>query len=103
MGRRAQFVLRAHITGTLPVIVRASMAAFFAATLLILACSPGFDATRPDVVLVIVDTLRADHIGAYGYPRDTTPHIDTYARGAVLFENSWSTAPWTLPSIMSIV
>jgi arylsulfatase A-like enzyme len=61
-----------------------------------------FDARRPDVVLIVVDTLRADHLGAYGYGRDTSPAIDALARRSTLFENAWAAAPWTLPSVMSI-
>ncbi len=57
---------------------------------------------RPDIVLIVVDTLRADHVGAYGHHRVTTPHLDALASRGVLFENAWSTAPWTLPSVMSI-
>jgi arylsulfatase len=56
-----------------------------------------------DIVLVVVDTLRADHLGAYGYERPTSPRIDALASGGTLFENAWSAAPWTLPSILSIL
>lgn len=52
----------------------------------------------PDVILISVDTLRADHLGAYGYQRPTSPNIDSLAQNAVLFENAYSQAPWTLPS-----
>lgn len=54
------------------------------------------DPGRPDVILISVDTLRADHVGAYGYSRDTTPRLD--ARAAVRFDQAWSVSPWTLPS-----
>jgi arylsulfatase A-like enzyme len=62
-----------------------------------------FDPGRPDVVLIVVDTLRADHLGAYGYGRPTSPRIDDLARRGTLFESAWSAAPWTLPSVMTIV
>ncbi len=65
--------------------------------------SPPFDPARPDVVLIVVDTLRADHLGAYGYGRPTSPRIDALARQGTLFESAWAAAPWTLPSIMSIM
>lgn len=69
-----------------------------------LACGgPAFQAARPDIVLIVVDTLRADHLGAYGYTRDTSPVIDALAERGVLFEAAWGAAPWTLPSIMSIM
>jgi arylsulfatase A-like enzyme len=61
------------------------------------------DPARPDIVLVVVDTLRADHLGAYGYKPPTSPRIDTLASRGVLFESAWGAAPWTLPSMMSIV
>ena len=57
---------------------------------------------RSSVVLISIDCLRADHVGAYGYYRDTTPHIDAFAKDAVLFETAVSTAPMTLPSHLSI-
>jgi arylsulfatase A-like enzyme len=63
----------------------------------------GFDPGRPDVVLVVVDTLRADHLGVYGYDRPTSPRIDRLAAGGAVFENAWAAAPWTLPSVMSVV
>jgi len=57
---------------------------------------------RPPIVLISIDCLRADHVGAYGYERDTTPHIDAFADDAVLFETAVSTAPMTLPSHTSM-
>lgn len=50
------------------------------------------------VVVVFIDTLRADHVGAYGYDKDTTPNLDAFAKGGVLIEHARSVAPWTLPS-----
>src|SRR3989442_3761833 len=62
-----------------------------------------FDSARPDIVLVVVDTLRADHLGAYGYSRPTSPAIDAFASRATVFDDAWAAAPWTLPSVMSIM
>lgn len=56
----------------------------------------------PNVLLVSIDTLRADHLGCYGYSRDTSPNLDALAERGVVFENAFSTAPWTLPGHMSI-
>ena len=56
----------------------------------------------PNVVLITIDTLRADHLGAYGYKRDTSPNIDKLAQDGVLFENAISQASWTLPSMISM-
>ena len=50
------------------------------------------------VILISIDTLRADHLSSYGYERPTTPTIDRLAEEGVLFSNTRSQAPWTLPS-----
>ncbi len=79
---------------------RASLLALFAVCL---ACAAGETATtRPNLLLVLIDTLRADHVGAYGYERDTTPVIDELARGGLRFEFAMSQASSTLPSLMSL-
>jgi len=56
----------------------------------------------PNVLLVVLDTVRADHLGAYGYHRATSPNLDALAAEGVLFENAFAAAPWTLPSHASI-
>lgn len=58
---------------------------------------------QPNVLLVVFDTLRADHVSAYGYPRETSPTIDRLAREGVLFENAIAPAPWSLPSHVSLL
>jgi len=50
------------------------------------------------VLLVSIDTLRPDQLGAYGYPRPTSPHLDALASDGVVFEQATSVAPWTLPA-----
>ncbi|QDU66036.1 sulfatase [Engelhardtia mirabilis] len=57
---------------------------------------------RPNVVLIVVDTLRADHVGAYGHDRPTTPRIDRLAARGTLFEQTYATSSWTWPSTASI-
>jgi arylsulfatase A-like enzyme len=57
------------------------------------------EAPRPNVIVYVVDCLRADHVGAYGYPRPTTPGIDSLASESVLFEKAYVCAPWTKPSV----
>ncbi len=59
-------------------------------------------ATR-GVVLISIDTLRADHLGCYGYSRDTSPFIDSLAARGVLFEHAFAPLPGTLPSHMSML
>ena len=59
---------------------------------------------RPlNVVLISIDTLRADHLSSYGYPRPTSPSLDRLASQGVLFENAFSHAPMTAPSHMSLM
>ena len=55
-----------------------------------------------NVVFIVVDTTRADHLGSYGYRRDTTPHIDRLARESAVFEQAYSHSPWTMPSVASM-
>ncbi|HSF40026.1 MAG TPA: sulfatase [Thermoanaerobaculia bacterium] len=66
------------------------------------ACGPG----KPDrwnVLLVVVDTLRADRMSLYGYPRPTTPNLEAFAREAVVFTNARSQAGCTFPSVNSLL
>jgi arylsulfatase len=58
---------------------------------------------RPSLLLITVDTLRADHVSAYGYPRPTSPRIDELAASGVLFETVISPLPETGPSFASLL
>ena len=60
-------------------------------------------ARPPNLVLVVVDTLRRDHLGCYGSERDTSPRLDALAARGVRFERAYATAPWTIPSVVSIL
>jgi arylsulfatase A-like enzyme/tetratricopeptide (TPR) repeat protein len=60
-------------------------------------------AARPNVVLVTLDTTRADHLGCYGYPQATTPNLDALARHGVVFAHASSVAPLTLPAHSTIL
>lgn len=72
-------------------------------TLAILGCADTTaPARRPNVVWVVVDSLRADHLGCYGYERDTSPAIDAFADTGVLFQRAFATASWTMPSVASM-
>ncbi len=55
-----------------------------------------------NVILIVIDALRADHLGCYGYKRDTSPNIDKFAKEGVLFSRAFSHGPQTLISIPSI-
>lgn len=58
---------------------------------------------RPkNVLILMIDTLRADHLGAYGYPRETSPVLDQLAAEGILFEDVTSAAPTTFPSVNSL-
>jgi arylsulfatase A-like enzyme len=57
----------------------------------------------PRVILIVVDTLRADALSCYGSSDVTTGNMDVFARDAVLFEKAYAPAPWTIPSMASIM
>ena len=57
---------------------------------------------RPNIILISIDALRADHLSCYGYHRNTSPNIDRLASQGILFKNAFSQATWTLPSHTSI-
>ncbi len=65
-------------------------------------CGPKAEPAPPNVLLIVIDTLRADHLGCYGYGRDTSPNIDRFSRTGVLFENAYCQMPTTGPSHASI-
>ena len=58
---------------------------------------------EPDVVIVVLDTLRPDHLGCYGYERDTSPNLDAFAAQSVVFTDCESASPWTAPAMISLV
>lgn len=58
---------------------------------------------KPNVLLITIETLRADHVGSFGYRRTTTPNLDRLARQGASFRNAVAQAPFTLPSIASIL
>ncbi len=60
------------------------------------------DSDAPNIIIVLIDALRADHVSAYGYEKKTTPNIDAYAKEGVLFMRAYSQSNWTLPSVASI-
>ncbi len=82
----------------------ANRAALVAFSLVLLACTPGPAPRPPDVLLICLDTVRADHLGCYGYERrPTTPHLDALARESVLFADASAAACWTKPSVPSFL
>src|SRR5258708_12408086 len=69
---------------------------------LLSACGPSRPPIR-NLVLITRDTVRADHLSSYGFPRRTTPNIDALAREGVLFRNAYSPIPATLPAHCSML
>jgi len=64
---------------------------------------PAWEPARPDVILIVVDTLRRDCLGVYGNDGDLTPAADAFAADAVRYERAYSQAPWTTPSVGSLL
>jgi len=56
----------------------------------------------PNLVVYLVDTLRADHLGCYGYPKPISPEIDAFARDALLFERTFAQSSWTRSAVASL-
>ena len=89
-----------------PFLLRAVSAACAA---LLAACgeasdwAPSMSGTRPNVVLIVVDTLRADHLSCYGHGNYTTPRLDELASQGVRYDRALSQAPWTTPSVASLM
>ena len=60
-------------------------------------------ADAPNVILISIDSLRADHLGCYGYERDTSPNLDRLAAEGTLFEQPIASSSWTLPTHMAML
>jgi arylsulfatase A-like enzyme len=74
-----------------------------ALALLAAACAERPPAGPPNVVLIGVDTLRADHLGLHGYPRDTSPNLDRFATGALVFESCVTPMPRTTQAVSALL
>ena len=62
----------------------------------------GSKISKSNVILIIVDTLRADHLSCYGYGWDTSPNLDNLSSDSILFKNALSASSWTTPAVGSI-
>jgi arylsulfatase A-like enzyme len=71
----------------------------------VLAGSPAKlgELAKPNLILISIDCLRSDHLGTYGYERNTSPNLDRFAEDGVVFETAVSTSSWTLPTHMSMM
>lgn len=75
-----------------------------AAAVFTLGCGSAEPETKPsDVVIIVLDTTRADHLSLYGYNRPVSPNLEKLALDAVVYERAWTTASWTLPSHASLL
>ena len=81
--------------------LRSSVVVVAAAVLMLMSCGAGEH--RPDVVLILLDTVRADHLGCYGYHRDTSPTIDSLAAAGTRWTRVQAQSPWTLPAMATIM
>jgi nicotinamide-nucleotide amidase len=72
-------------------------------TLGMLSCTPSSPKRAPNVLIWMVDTLRADHLGCYGYERPTSPNMDALAADGVLFREAHMPSNWTQPSVASLL
>jgi arylsulfatase len=93
VGRRAWLVATQVVAAVL---------ACFAAMLPGSSGSPAAE-RHPDVFLISIDTLRADHLGCYGYPLPTSPAIDALCKQAIVYDTAISAAPMTIPSYSSLM
>ena len=78
-----------------------------ALTATLAACGDGLpegtsEPPRPNIVLYVVDTVRADRLGVYGYGKQTSPRLDAFATGALVFENAYAQSSWTRPAMASL-
>jgi len=70
--------------------------------LLSLSCTGNGESQKMNILLIIIDTLNADHLGCYGYYRDTSPTIDSLASEGTMYARAQAQAPWTLPAMVTI-
>lgn len=70
---------------------------------ILVGCGVGHDAPACSALVIVVDTLRADHLGAYGYPRPTSPAIDRLGGESTLYRRAYSTSSWTLPAMAALL
>jgi arylsulfatase A-like enzyme len=91
--------MRTRMTSPTPILRRALSVAC-AVTIIACTGTPTSDAPQqpPNIVLVSIDSLRADHLGAYGYEKPTSPFIDRLAKEGIAFESAISSTSWTLPA-----
>jgi arylsulfatase A-like enzyme len=88
--------------------LRALLLALLLGATLAAACSPRDSSRRargevPDVVLIVIDTIRTQNLSSFGHGRATSPALDALARKSARFTRAYSQAPWTTPSVASLL
>jgi len=63
-----------------------------------LAALPASDQARPNILFIVLDTVRRSNLSLYGHPRPTTPELERWAASSTVFDDAVASAPWTLPS-----
>jgi arylsulfatase A-like enzyme len=108
-GRLATIELSATLGGLPPSLRGANLVAWGPVALTVAGAAaarraPSAEATRPNILLILVDTLRRDRLTPYGYRRETSPEIaHRLAAAGTVMEDAYSQAPWTLPSVVSLM
>lgn len=84
--------------------MKACLLLVLASHLVATAAFGGAGPSRPDILFVLVDSLKASHVGCYGYARDTTPNLDRFVReeGCFRFETVIPGGSWTMPAVMTL-
>ena len=96
-------VCPARINGAGKLVRCAIAACFFYAPLSLVASDDSRSTPISNVVLISIDTLRADHLGAYGYRKSVTPNLDQLAGEGIVFEHAYTPVPLTLPAHTSLL
>ncbi|MEA2693431.1 MAG: choline-sulfatase, partial [Acidobacteriota bacterium] len=101
-GREITLEFSAELEGLPPRFAKANLVAWGP---VLVSTHPRADrARRPNILFILVDTLRRDHLTPYGYSRDTSPEIARWiAKPGMVVEDAYSQAPWTLPSVVSLM
>jgi arylsulfatase A-like enzyme len=110
MGRRFKWAVVAFCRNHLPLLALTIAVVFVVSEMAprvverqAIARLPAASPDQPNVIVLVIDTLRADRLSCHGYIRNTSPNIDAFAAQGVLFENAYAGSAWTPPSHASLV
>lgn len=97
------FASRAFRSRAVAVAGSASLASWLLVNCVALGAQIFVPSNHPDVILIVIDTLRRDFVGVYGSQRGATPNIDRFAKKSFVFKQAYSTSSWTRPAIASLL